>query len=132
MSPEQSAGKVQLDARSDIYSVAAVAYFLLTGKPVFDRDSVIQVLLAHQSAPVPSLRSLRDDVPDDLQAVILRCLEKSPSQRFQDATSLALALQQCRCADLWTQADAARWWRDHGAGPDAAAHPPTQSNASTI
>ena len=61
----------------------------------------IQILVAHQSAPVPSLRTLCPDVPD-LEAVVLR---------FLDATSLAQALQQCRCADQWTQAEAALWWR---------------------
>jgi serine/threonine-protein kinase len=132
MSPEQAAGTARLDGRSDIYSLGAVAYFLLTGRPVFPRDGVLQVLVAHQSAPVPPLRALREEVPEDLAAVVLRCLEKSPAQRFPDAASLAQALQQCDCADEWSQAEAAAWWRDHGTAQDSTNQPPTESTAATV
>ena len=67
MSPEQAAGR-NLDARSDIYSLGALAYFLVTGQPPFVRDSVVQVLAAHINEPVRSLRSRRPDVPQDLEA----------------------------------------------------------------
>jgi serine/threonine-protein kinase len=132
MSPEQSMGLAKVDARSDIYSVGAVGYFLLTGRSVFPRESVMRILLAHQTDPVPSLRALREDVPEDLQAVVLRCLEKFPAQRFPDVTSLAQAIQQCACADRWTQTEAAAWWRDHGVAQDDSQIPPSGTTVPTV
>jgi serine/threonine-protein kinase len=69
MSPEQAAGKVEVDARSDLYSLGAVAYFLLTGQPPFVRDSTVQTLAAHLAEPVVAPDRHRPDIPDDLQSV---------------------------------------------------------------
>jgi serine/threonine-protein kinase len=115
MSPEQGAGS-DLDARSDLYSLGAVAYFLLTGRPPFVRDSAVQTLAAHLGEPVVAPDRHRPGVPADLQAVVLRCLEKDPARRFPDADELAQALARCRCADRWTGEQAAAWWRDCAAG----------------
>src|SRR5262249_39354255 len=110
-------GKDQIDARTDIYSLGALAYFLLTGQPPFVRETPMEMLFAHvRDAPVPP-RELRPDIPADLQEIILRCLQKDPSERFPDADSLEQALAQCECADQWTRQDAARWWRRYGAKP---------------
>jgi hypothetical protein len=113
MSPEQAAGKSQMDARSDIYSLGAVAYFLLTGQPPFVRETAMMMLMAHAYEPVVPPAKLRPDVPDDLQAVVLRCLEKDPSRRFPDVHSLEQALASCAAADQWTQEQAALWWHEH-------------------
>jgi tRNA A-37 threonylcarbamoyl transferase component Bud32 len=110
MSPEQ-ADLGDLDGRSDIYSLGAVAYFLLTGQPPFVRGSAVQTLAAHLGEAVVPPDRLRAEVPADLQAVLLRCLEKEPAGRFQDAASLEQALGQCGCAAGWTQEQAAAWWR---------------------
>jgi serine/threonine-protein kinase len=115
MSPEQGAGR-DVDARSDLYSLGAVAYFLLTGRPPFVRDSVVQTLAAHLGEPVVPPNRHRLDVPADLQAVVQRCLEKDPARRFADADELAQALARCSCADQWTREQAAAWWRDSAAG----------------
>jgi serine/threonine-protein kinase len=101
MSPEQAAGQQGVDGRSDIYSLGAVAYFLLTGQPPFLRDTVMRTLAAHISEPVVPLDCLRSDLPSDVQAVVLRCLEKNSLLRFPDATSLQLALAKCKGADEW-------------------------------
>ena len=53
-------------------------------------------------------------MPADLERVVLRCLAKRPEDRFQDAEGLERALSECAAADRWTQAHAARWWREHG------------------
>jgi serine/threonine-protein kinase len=111
MSPEQATGLGDLDGRSDIYSLGAVAYFLLTGQPPFVRGSAVQALAAHLGEAVVPPDRLRADVPADLQAVLLRCLEKEPGRRFPDAASLEQALAQCGCAAGWTQEQAAAWWR---------------------
>jgi serine/threonine-protein kinase len=113
MSPEQALGETRLDARTDIYSLGSVAYFLLTGRLPFERDTPMKMLLAHARDRVTPLTALQADVPADLQGVILRCLEKEPAERFQDAESLESALATCECAGQWTQADAATWWQKH-------------------
>lgn len=114
MSPEQAVGEHDPDARGDIYSLGAVAYYLLTGRPVFDGDKPIKVLLAHahEAPQPPSL--FRPDLPPDLEAVVMRCLEKRPEDRFQDVRALRAALAACTSAGTWTHEDAARWWQDRG------------------
>jgi hypothetical protein len=98
MSPEQASGTDHLDGRSDIYSLGAVAYFLLTGQPPFPRDRAIEAIVAHLHEPVRPLTELRAEVPGDLQEVVLRCLEKEPGRRFADVSSLQEALAGCGCA----------------------------------
>ncbi|MGE3822173.1 MAG: serine/threonine-protein kinase, partial [Isosphaeraceae bacterium] len=113
MAPEQVIAEAELDHRCDVYGLGGVAYRLLTGYPPFDRDSRTQVLSAHAHEPVlpPSLR--RSDVPEDLELVILRCLDKCPDLRFQDAEALAEALAACQAAADWDAERAARWWQEH-------------------
>jgi serine/threonine-protein kinase len=111
MSPEQAAGRSDLDLRTDIYSLGAVAYFILTGQLPFERDNPIQMLVAHIHEPIVPLTHLRPDIPSDVEAVALRCLAKDPAQRFPDADSLARALAACQCAGEWTEELAAHWWR---------------------
>ena len=112
MSPEQARGVGDLDARSDIYSVGAVAYTLLTGRPPFERPSPMEVLIAHARDDVAPPSKLQPDVPRDLERVILRCLAKKPEDRFPDADRLEQALAECAVAGQWTQAHAARWWQE--------------------
>jgi len=112
MSPEQARGGDDVDARSDIYSVGAVAYALLSGRPPFERTTPMEVIVAHVHDDPPPLSELEPDVPADLEAVILRCLAKRPQDRFQDADSLEQALSECAAANRWTQSRAARWWRE--------------------
>jgi serine/threonine-protein kinase len=121
MSPEQAAGKAAVDARSDVYSLGAVAYFLLTGRPPFVRDSTVQTLAAHLAESVVAPDRHRPDVPADLQAVVLRCLEKDPADRFPGADQLAQALARCRSADQWSPEQADAWWRESGVGKEQAA-----------
>jgi serine/threonine-protein kinase len=114
MSPEQAMGDLEPDARSDIYSLGAVAYFLLTGAPPFAGQQAIRVILAHAQQAVVPPSHLQPDVPADLEEIVLRCLAKSPQDRFQSAAQLAAALSQCQAAGSWGRGDAAGWWRDHG------------------
>jgi hypothetical protein len=99
MSPEQAAGRDDLGPASDVYSLGALAYFLLTARPPFAGRSAVQVLAAHlYEEPAP----LTDhaDVPAELQAVVLRCLAKGPAERFADVPSLETALAACPCPAL--------------------------------
>ena len=116
MAPEQSARFSGVDARCDIYSLGAVAYFLLVGRPPFVRESLIEIVIAHsRDAPVPPA-DLEPSVPRDLQEVVLRCLAKKPDDRFRDAAALERALAECACADQWTQEQAVAWWRENEPG----------------
>jgi eukaryotic-like serine/threonine-protein kinase len=114
MSPEQATGGRELDERSDIYSLGAVTYYALTGRPPFDEGSGIAALIAHARDPVVPPSLVRGGIPDDLERVVLRCLAKDPAGRFPDAESLERALGECRCAGEWDLKEAARWWRGEG------------------
>jgi len=111
MSPEQAAGESAVDARGDLYSLGAVMFFALTGRPPFLGKTLGQLLAAHRSEPPSLLTDLRPDVPADLAAVVARCLAKDPHDRFQSATDLDRALAQCGCAAEWSAERAAEWWQ---------------------
>jgi serine/threonine protein kinase len=113
MSPEQCRGKEDLDARSDIYSLGGVAYFLLTGQPPFADRKGIRMIFAHLDEPVIPPGQLQAGLPADLEKVVLRCLEKDPGKRFPDAARLESALAGCACAGQWTMGQAAAWWQAH-------------------
>jgi eukaryotic-like serine/threonine-protein kinase len=115
MSPEQATAVGELDERSDIYSLGAVAYYLLTGRPPFAGQDGIAVMIAHARDPVTPPSLVRPDIPQDLEDVVLRCLAKDAAERFADAASLERALAECTCAADWDQERAAQWWR--GANP---------------
>ncbi len=111
MSPEQARGAHELDERSDIYSLGAVAFYLLTGRPPFEGDDGISVLIAHARDPVTPPSQIRPSIPEDLEQVVLRCLAKDTAERFEDAERLERALAGCACAQDWDQDRAAHWWR---------------------
>ncbi|MEK6247667.1 MAG: serine/threonine protein kinase, partial [Planctomycetales bacterium] len=111
MSPEQASGSHEPDARSDIYSLGAVAYFILTGRPPFEDSNPMKVIIAHARDQVLPLSKYAPDIPRDLEQIVVRCLAKEPHERFQDVQSLANALSQCELADCWTQDEAFQWWR---------------------
>jgi serine/threonine-protein kinase len=121
MSPEQAAGDRELDQRSDLYSLGAVAYQLLTGRPPFTGVGGLAVLVAHAHDPVVPPSLILSGIPEDLERVVLRCLAKDAADRFADAESLERALLECACSEDWDQDRAARWWRD--AGRIAPPHP---------
>ncbi|HWL07084.1 MAG TPA: serine/threonine-protein kinase [Planctomicrobium sp.] len=113
MSPEQARGD-EADHRSDIYALGCTAYFLLTGRPPFDETSAVKLLLAHaQKAPEPPSVH-RSSIPQDLEAVILKCLEKSQDQRYSNVLELRDALTSCRDYGGWNRQSAYNWWTDFG------------------
>src|SRR5574341_2458084 len=97
MSPEQALG-LQVDARSDLYSLGAVAFFALSGKLPFEGRKATEVLAKQVTAPAPRLASVAAGVPRRLAQAVERCLAKEPEERFQKsedlAEQLALALEQ--------------------------------------
>jgi serine/threonine-protein kinase len=119
MSPEAIRQPDAVDGRSDLYAVGAVGFFLLTGRPVFDGTSIMEVC-THHLYTEPERPSTRIGIalPGDVEAVLLRCLAKEPSARHASAAELVSALDACKDAHSWTRADGERWWkafRAHGA-----------------
>jgi len=92
MSPEQAKGEPG-DARSDIYALGVLLYQFCTGKLPFDADTPYAIILKHLTAPLPPPRSLRPDLPDALEGVILKALAKDPDERYQTAGEMARALR---------------------------------------
>jgi len=115
MSPEQARGR-DLDVRSDIYSMGAVAYYLLTGRPPFEEDDGLGVMIAHARDPVLPPSRVRAGLPDDLDRVVVRCLAKDPADRFPNAATLERALGECTCSEDSDQEQAIRWWCDQRRG----------------
>lgn len=118
MSPEIVRGTADADGRSDLYALGCVGYWLLTGQLVFDRESMLDVVMAHlKEAPQPPSARTTFAVSPELETVLLRCLEKDPARRPQSATELAAELAACPVERAWTPADAEKWW--------SATQPPT-------
>ncbi len=131
LSPEAITMPDQVEARSDLYAVGAVGYFLLTGEPLFEGHTILE-LCAHHLHTVPTPPSVRMGRPVDerLEAAILACLAKNPNERPASAQALHDALSASGAAPGWSAEDARRWW----AGFRPAAPPPGErpSEVDTI
>lgn len=114
MSPEQAAGGTEVDERSDIYSLGAVMFLMVTGRPPFNYTQPIKVLIAHASEAPVSPRILNPAVPVDLKEIILRCLEKEPEDRYQNVESLRADLLQVPLEQAWSNQLASEWWNCNG------------------
>ena len=89
MPPEQAAGSPGVDRRVDVYSLGATLFELLTGRPPFEADSLVELLCAIQDVPAPRASSARAGVGRDLDAICGRCLAKAPEDRYASAAELA-------------------------------------------
>lgn len=111
MAPEQAMGAGESDARSDIYAVGCLAFWLLTGQRVFGGETALEILVHHAKTPAraPSACGAQN-LPAALDALVLACLEKDPARRPQSAEALSAALAACAGERHWSQQDARRWW----------------------
>jgi serine/threonine-protein kinase len=136
MAPEIALGHAGVDGRADIYSLGCVAYYLLTGQPVFSGETPVATVLAHvQAQPVPPSARSEIQIPQALDSLILECLAKEPGARPATATALAQRLAGSVSEDGWTEEDARQWWDLHrvslavpgAAGPREAAGEPADT-----
>jgi serine/threonine-protein kinase len=114
MAPELAVGDEAVDGRADIYSLGCVAYWLLTGRRVFEKETAVAKIAAHISTP-PLAPSAGTElpVPAELDSLVLACLAKHPADRPQAAEDLDRALEAIGTETPWTQDRAAEWWRLH-------------------
>jgi len=117
MPPEGIEKPESVDGRSDIYSLGAVGYWLLTGKTLFEAEKVDGLLAQQVKAEPPHLSErLGRQLSSDLEELIMRCLSKAPEQRPPSAEALDDALAHCVSAGTWTPAEAEKWWRTNVGG----------------
>ena len=93
MSPEQAQG-LAVDRRSDIYSLGAVLYETVTGRPPFGSDGRMAVIIRHISEPITPPHTLRSDLPEEMERVVLKALAKSPADRYQRMEEFLADLQE--------------------------------------
>jgi serine/threonine-protein kinase len=114
LAPEAISAPDRVDARSDIYALGAVGYFLLTGQHVFLGATLVEICAHHfHSAPVPPHQRLGLPVSPSLETLLLACLSKDPAARPASAPQLLEQLRHCNI-DTWTEARASAWWTQHG------------------
>ena len=110
MAPEQAVGD-PVDARSDLYSVGCVAFWLLTGVPVFRGRTAVETMMMHVHVePDPPSHCTDRPIPPELDAIVLSCLAKEPAARPQTADDLAARLGAIRTPQAWTAERARDWW----------------------
>ena len=118
IAPEQVLGGRSVDHRADIYGTGCVAYWLLTGQLVFTGDTAMQLLLQHaQATPEPPSVRTELPIPKELDAIVLACLAKDPSDRPQTARELARRLAAVSGGGEWTPELAREWWDRHQPAP---------------
>jgi len=114
MSPEQILGNRPVDARSDLYSLGCVGYWLLTGDLVFKGETLMQTMSMHaEKTPSPPSERSELEIPEELDRVILMCLEKDPDRRPSTADDLSRLLGNCPIKRPWGEEQARQWWGTH-------------------
>jgi eukaryotic-like serine/threonine-protein kinase len=112
MAPESIRSPNSVDARTDIYALGAVAYYLLAGVDVFAGKTVVEVVSQHLYETPEPLSSHRNDIPADLAALVLACLSKDPELRPQSADELRERVEACNVTP-WKSERAHAWWREY-------------------
>ncbi len=131
LAPEVALGQEDIDGRADLYSLGCVAYFLLTGRTVFDEPSPVAQAIAHVQAPVvrPSERT-ELPIPAGLEQIVLRLLEKKPEDRFQSAYDLGRKLRALDDVAEFCPYTAAEWWATNL--PESVAMPTLESQMTPV
>ena len=125
LSPEAITAPDAVDGRADLYALGAVGYFLLTGKHAFDAATVVEVCSKHLlEAPVAPSKRLGKPIAEDLEALLLECLAKAPSDRPASASALRERLLACVDAAHYDLIRARSWWQERGAALRTNGKPP--------
>ncbi len=116
MAPELASGASnEANASADLYALGCVAYWLLTGRPVFERKNAMAVIVAHAvEEPIAPSRVVDVSIPDALESLVMSCLAKDPAKRPQSAEDIIKALEEMPTASEWTHARARAWWSEYG------------------
>jgi serine/threonine protein kinase len=123
MAPEQILGNRPVDARSDLYSLGCVGFWMLTGDLVFEGETLMQTMTMHAEKPAPSPSEQSElEIPEELDRVILMCLEKDPNKRPQSADDLSRLLENCPVENPWGDERARRWWETNQPSGEGRAH----------
>jgi serine/threonine protein kinase len=131
MAPEMINGTGPIDRRLDIYALGCVAYWLLTGKLVFEGPNSLQIIIHHAStAPIPPSRRTEVEIPPALEEVVMACLNKRPEDRPATAEEVARRLEAAVEARPWTESRARSWWDLHH--PETARPAPTRCGDLTL
>jgi len=115
MSPERFRDPSKMDPRSDIYSVGCVAYYLLAGRSPYiecDPESLFALILSEQPISIAIHRN--EDVPPEVNEMIMKCMAKNADDRFESITELSRVIDQMRVKYAWTVDEARVWWKHHG------------------
>jgi hypothetical protein len=119
LSPEAIERPDTVDAKSDLYAVGAVGYYLLTGTTVFQGKTLVEICMQQvNEPPEPPSRRAGRSISADLESLLLQCLAKKPEDRPASAKALAAALEACAEAGNWRQEEAEAWWQTHAAEAD--------------
>lgn len=114
ISPEAIETPDRIDRRADIYSLGAVGYFLMTGRPVFEGTTAAETAMKRlRQDPIPPSNLCPRDVDSMLEKLILNCLSRNPEHRPPTAEAVKIRLDKCPTARDWTFEDAERWWNAH-------------------
>ena len=115
LAPELISRASAFSPQSDIYALGGLAYYLLTGRNVFEGTSAVEICATHlHDDPIPPSQAVTRRIPADLEAVVMACLHKPPADRPSCAEELSVRLAACRDQGGWDQEQARQWWSENG------------------
>lgn len=133
MPPEVALGNVPIDGRADIYALGCVAYWLLTGRKVFDSSNPMQLVIDHvRTQPTPLSERAPQAIPEELERIVMSCLEKDAASRPATAGQLARDLAALRLAEEWTAERARTWWLEHAPASRDVESPGAETTESDV